>query len=672
MRRYFVFIMATIIMASCGSTPEEIPDWCYIYDFTTDDYDFNIADGQWIDEIGLQTDDGLLSFSYEHDVFVTPVIIYVTVERPVGITGTIDISTAGTVYGISTAFSVGMPTDEETVHFTPAIVGDAGKTINVTLDVGSQELNITQIEVQGNGATPFDDNPCDRITPSPTFTPSPTVPSTNTPFPTGEATYTPSPTFTPTETPTPTDTPEGTLVPTNTLDPDPSPTPDPYCDNLTCIYDHYEYSDAEINAQQWGYTRTTEAGQSGLSGGIDGGQRAGNACAGPNCEHYVIMYYELLDNVVVERLQGWVKNDDGWALYDGDVNVTIGFYDEFENYGGTCFLESFDDLQGWYEFDYDTTGCTGYDNARKIRVAIGNTRGGHLTLSAVTQADNLKIVFSEAYDPPPTYTPYEPSRTPIATVTPGEPSRTPVAYNSPTPLPTLNLTQVSGTSVALSMTPQPSTPTYYPSLTYVPSGTPYSTAVAGEGTPTPSVEEIRENEAEYEILEEMKDNQNWIENVGGAFVEGISSAFEWVFQGFNDIFSLIYGFISFFLALIESIFEIMVEILGIIFLIIQLMLGLLSLLLMYIGQAIARLTALISSFFTAPAIPIPGLPLCVSSPLDHDLCAIYYILDWTLFAPQTPGQYLVPLVWTLMNIVIIFRAVWIILRFIKRGEDVTR
>lgn len=137
------------------------------------------------------------------------------------------------------------------------------------------------------------------------------------------------------------------------------------------------------------------------------------------------------------------------------------------------------------------------------------------------------------------------------------------------------------------------------------------------------------------------------------------------FQWLIDIWNTIMGFLN-------GIFELIGQIWNIFVLLIEIIFALIGLLLAWILDALGRLWALLLSFFTTPSIPIPGFPMCVSAPLDHQLCAIYFIADWTLLAPNTYGAFIVPLVQAFMNTILIFIAVRYIFTIIRRGEDVTR
>lgn len=671
MLRYFLFVFIMLVVASCGSAPPEETDWCWTFDFRVGQGGFNIAEGQWLDTVGLQTVDGQLSFSFEHSQFVEPAIVFITVSRPDGVTGDIPVTAAGTIFGSSAGFSVTMPgaSDEETVWFQPAAIGDAGTQINVSVDTDTQEINLEEIRVEGNGQTPFASNPCADPAEIPTntltataedFTPSPT----NTPTPT----ITPSQTFTP----SPTDTPD-IFTPTNTLDPNPTPVSVPPCTPTGCIYDHYEFTDSEINNQEWGYSRTMIYGFPSQPDGVDGGETCYNqsSSGGANVQCTSTYYFEG-DSLAVTNIRFWFRQFSTNPSYDGVLAVFATFYDETLTPYAQCQLDLFNEEEigifaDWTEYNKSTAGCAGASDAYQMHLVIGQTTGFNPHNTSI-YVDNLIISVSD-YDPPPTHTP-QTTNTPVATLTktpiPTNTSsvKTPIVKN--TAVPTVDLTQETAT-------PQntlPATPTYITS-TYVPSVTPYQTNIP-EGTATPDVQEIRENEAEYEILDEMQNNQNWLENVTGGLFDFLGGAFGWLFQSIADLFKMIYDFFNFIFGLIAAMFAVFLEIVQIILLVIQLLFGLLGLLLLYIQQLIARLTALFTAFFTAPPLPIPGLPLCISDPLSYDICAVYYVADYTVFAPNTPGQYIIPLVWALMNIIIIFRAVKYILKFIKRGEDVTR
>lgn len=91
----------------------------------------------------------------------------------------------------------------------------------------------------------------------------------------------------------------------------------------------------------------------------------------------------------------------------------------------------------------------------------------------------------------------------------------------------------------------------------------------------------------------------------------------------------------------------------------------------WMGQASGAINGLFGSFTNAQPTPIPGLPLCMSNPMAHDICAIYWILDNTLLAPGTPGSLIIPMIQIMMNVYIVIYFVRWVLRIIRRGETVT-
>ena len=99
--------------------------------------------------------------------------------------------------------------------------------------------------------------------------------------------------------------------------------------------------------------------------------------------------------------------------------------------------------------------------------------------------------------------------------------------------------------------------------------------------------------------------------------------------------------------------------------------GLLGEMFTYLGQATNIVTGLLGAFANATPQPIPGLPMCITNPMAHDLCAIWYVMDNTVFAPGTAGALIVPLMQIIFNVCIAIYFVRWVLRIIRRGENVT-
>lgn len=587
MRKYLLFLFVMMVAASCGTAPPEETDWCWTFDFRTSDNTFSISSGAQVNNYGLYSGAGVLSFSYQHPTFVEPVLAAITVVRPDGITGDIPISAIGTVFGSSASFSVTMPStsNRETRWFQPTTEGNAGTDVNVTIDVGSQEIIIESIRIEGNGETPFDYNQCTDPEEGPTFTPT----QTNTP----------------TETPTPTDTPTPTATQTHTPEPGGSCTT-------------YDFT---IDEQGW-------------TGWLSGGayDPLGIYTAGVGW------------GANPSGIRGQTNIEIGWSGYVDTVEVWI---DNVMNavYGAGNFVINIDEL-GWVV--QPGTGMTYYSHSVNDYVTTKIVTGlnWHSSISLPLSHHHIEMIRVCSSLP---------TQTPTTTVTPlSLPTNTPFNFQ-----PTVDLTQITSTP---SITPSP-TSTDYPQSTTVPHEL---TLTVGANTPTYSVEEIRENEAEWELLQEQQESNNAIQNLLQDILDAINDGNNSGSgdggeaggeSGTGEGDTIVGGVSDWYSTISDSLYTIQ---------------GLFGRVSLYFGQAANAANSLVTAFYTAPPTPIPGLPQCMSAPLEHDICAIYYILDWTLFAPNTLGQFIVPLIWAIMNVIIIFRVLGYVLKLIKRTEDVTR
>lgn len=139
---------------------------------------------------------------------------------------------------------------------------------------------------------------------------------------------------------------------------------------------------------------------------------------------------------------------------------------------------------------------------------------------------------------------------------------------------------------------------------------------------------------------------DWFQNLAQQIDRGVQSV-----AGF---FELAYGFIrpiwDFIVYLIEAanrLIELLGRMLNLFIVLVGLGLGWLFQVAQIVGGIFAQIQG-------APVQPIAGLPRCISAPTESELCAIWYVLDWTLFAPQTPGEWLIPLLVLIVDLVILF------------------
>jgi hypothetical protein len=624
-------IVMSVIVASCGTAP--ITTNCYVYDFYADFYGFNVTAGTWDFSTGLQTENGLLQFSYEYESFVSLLgVTFDVVKAPESWGNDFDVTANGVVYGVAAQFTAPFTEDIASIYIPNSNLGNAGKAINVTIDSGFDEIQLAAMTMHVASGDPFGRNDC-----APPQDPTP-LPETPTPTPT----FTPTP-YTETPTPPPTSTPSETSI---------------------------SY-DARVELVPFSH-----------------------ACITP-IHSFTRDGVELGDGVSYwsNRQADHTYNAAGYGNYSGgaDINTLVSSLTlnidgviDMNSLTAGAFITSGSSGTNRFEFDFWYNDTLVYD-ATENQFSTGQ-RTETANYNGLVDKIRIKYVWRDTYEglwintftingdlycgsPPATAVPTS-TREMLPTVPPNTTAtRTPIPFESPTP----NITYVAQTATVLAETgtPEPTgTPTPRPSLTPIATFTPSgaggtATQIAAEGTP----DYLQGGSAvDFEILDSIDGQREWFGNVFG----GIFSVFGDLFSFFEDIFGFIIGAIEAFFNLILSIINFVIELLEIAVLIIQLILGLINLLLAYMRALIERLALLIATFFTVQPTPIEAMPLCVTDPMSYDICAIYYIMDWTLFAPETPGTFIVPLLLAVMNVIIIMRFAKYVLRIVRRGEDVTR
>ncbi len=203
-RRFsFGLLMGLIILAACVPAPNpEDFEWCYYYNFGIFDYDATISNGQWVDGVGFVSDEFLpnsIKFSItKSGLAVQASVVSLTIERPDGNEEHIYGNGEGDIFGTVARAEFSLPPEwtDETI-WAENTDGDYSDQIFIEIQSSSQ-LAVTGISVHGNGATPFESNPCAPNTA--TAIASETTEATGTYTPT--ITLTPSITMTPTTTAT--------------------------------------------------------------------------------------------------------------------------------------------------------------------------------------------------------------------------------------------------------------------------------------------------------------------------------------------------------------------------------------------------------------------------------------------------------------------------------------
>lgn len=640
-RKLAMILFLAFAIGACDNITPDNTDWCYSYNFDQQDYGFSISSGSFVSGVGLVSSGGLLQFSYDYGAFVEPSYVFITVDRPTGITGDIAATANGLVYGVSASFSATLPSilDTETLSFEPATAGLAGTQINVTVDVGSQEIAIKTIDIRGYGSSVLP-NECAPV--QPTNTPAPTSTINGTPAPPTPS-YTPTPTPTETLTPTPTDTP--TPIPTGATG---TPTP-------TVLFDWTvpswlvinDYIPANYSLVPYPYTSGFDcldpvSGFSAPYSSLFGcGEYRGSASVLESIAKFGVTFNSsvmITSATITSRKNGTGATSHYLKILDGVTELTQLNYSTAASNESVTNPVTLNHVTNNIEFEQHTSQT--YSGAYISRITIyGYPMSGTPTPS-----------------PSPSAT-----RTALPSVTPMQPTRTPITLQTQQPI----------TATAANTQTPSNTLTPLPTGTYLPTFTPYSTAIVEAGTPTPSPDALIENEAEWEILDMFGDFFTYIGNIFGSLFDFFNNIFSWLSATIENLFRFISDLINFILGILGAIIRFALELFEIIGLFIQLIVGLIRLLISWLILLIDRLATIIGIFFNVAPSPLPGMPLCVTDPLSYDICAIYYIGDWTLFAPGTEGQFIVPLITSMMSILILLRFTRIKLRIVKAGTDVS-
>ena len=180
----------------------------------------------------------------------------------------------------------------------------------------------------------------------------------------------------------------------------------------------------------------------------------------------------------------------------------------------------------------------------------------------------------------------------------------------------------------------------------------------------------------------------WIINAFLGFVEFILNGFnwllialgdvlEWFIAGINIILTALGSVITIIWQMIEmsyqfvlSVIENALELVDLVALALQALGVLVGLIWQWIGQAISAFFYIVRSLSDAQPTQIPYLPRCVTAPMESEICAVWYMTDYTIFAGE-PGTYLVPLIVLIIDIAIVLYVVRSIFKLIRSFEATT-
>lgn len=171
----------------------------------------------------------------------------------------------------------------------------------------------------------------------------------------------------------------------------------------------------------------------------------------------------------------------------------------------------------------------------------------------------------------------------------------------------------------------------------------------------------------------FSDIGNFLRGIWEGITGGIQNALNWIAEALAwlanavaQILNAIWNAIQFVIALFRIVIEFFVSVLEIIVILIQVIINLVVKVAQWVWFAFGVLFQAVVNYYAADVKALDGWPQCVSDPTAHTLCAFWYVLDYTLFAPGTPGQIIPDLLKALVAIVITFYVVRIVLRFVEQ------
>ncbi|NUQ07199.1 MAG: hypothetical protein HUU31_25180 [Anaerolineae bacterium] len=617
-----------ILLASCGAPPGTT-DWCYTYDLDYGPPDLYgmTTNGQWVEDVGVYSlheltpvDQHLLTMSLTHDTPVNATMVSFTAGRE---SSSVSMNVAGSLqvfnlvqenFGYYIPYGVGLGE----MFMTPTTVGSASQDLNISI-AAEDEFYIKAITLWGYGANPFGTSNCDQIipleTPPGTSEPSATATEPTGPEPTATATWTPSLT----------------------------PTPSHWCT---------EFNFASSSGGWLAWHGSYSAGTGFISDLYVYPATAYLRSAGIH-NNFVSYYtvtsidlgYELLSTgsftPVVAGAQIWT--DSITNLLSSEA-VSSG--PQTLSWAGVKSMNNI-----------NMRAIAGYDSIYPLVDPTGSAVITYLKMEGTGPVGPWGA--SNCATPTPT-----PTNTPTNTNTPA-----PSATSTDTPVPTLNRTQtitpipsVTRTASATrthvftttpsntpgpatatrtaSSTPAPATasrtplpsPTIYggPSATYLPTQTPGGATATPTGTPDPGGGGSAPDPGEVDFATYVSGFLNWAFNTLSGFFDYLGSLVNYGVGTAANIITTINNAIATIGELLSLVFAYITDILAILRMLIDLILMLIQLIAGWASQMIGAGEGIIVTWYVVPAEAIPGLPTCYSNPMSSDICAVYYVIQFTV------------------------------------------
>jgi len=174
------------------------------------------------------------------------------------------------------------------------------------------------------------------------------------------------------------------------------------------------------------------------------------------------------------------------------------------------------------------------------------------------------------------------------------------------------------------------------------------------------------------IIQAIINIVGWIASAIGTVLQFLGNLFvtiiNTVIQVVGGLFVIVFMVIETMFHFISDIVSNIIRVIGIVELVFQAGLGIAGVVLSYLSQIIQIMIGIFNGINGAAPVPVDGLPKCLSAPLDWDWCALWYVFDWTVFAPGTPGAAIIPILVLIIDIFIvayIARAIFKLVRWFQ-------
>lgn len=685
-----IVLLGALVASACNLNTPPPSGWCYKFDFTTSAQSFTLDYGSWVNGVGLVSDSlGRFHASYSSTLTVQPASVVLGIARAPGDDeNNLNISGNWNIFGVTGTSTQTLPPGLDSVDLgvPPPDAGTIGSTVDLSAS-SSEPIALTYVEVQGNDVNPFGVDNCSPPTPSET-------PSATALF----ASNTPTTFFTSTSTPS--------LTPTGTLSVTPSITPSP-TPSTWCVTFNFLTGDSDFSAASGVFTSGTQPSHVPGTGWINGIANRGSAGESNN----VLSIGRLFPGGTYTDIALYATGTEGvnvpsfgnaWGIYDNSLTTLqqdTGFADgdpipPLVEWTGSMTLSGgtnlfFGSTTSGLSYRNDSSTPDGSGAIYKIIMRgsgatnpFASSIGSNGYETCGTPTATPTITLTPSLTPSPTHT-----VTPFATGTPGTLAYTPIHIVTPsatvTPAPTFTLPP-SGT-----LPPPLPTRTNFPSPTAIMTRTPNPTATPNL-TSTPEMSATPEggsggtggiantvcgaggNDVDILtcILQTISGFFAWVINSVSAVVDWAGSVFAWIagtlsniFVSFSNLWQALLSFIQFILTLINQIFAILQ-------LVIDIIIHLMQIFIQWLDQWVNVIRFVVQAYLGAFPEPIPFLPQCATAPGDSSVCAVYYMLQYTVLG-GTVGQLIIPLIAILIDLNTIFYFIIAVRNLLKYIEGIT-